>query len=221
MKTETLVKIDKYMEKISDWNFYVLTAIPVFIAALLCWIFMLFKRFFMRIIGKTYDSALERWVTKEERDKEIKNEKIKNREIDLVNDNHITPQMNARFFFFEKRKITIPYDQLVYVETDYNDKIHRFFEDNAEWLEMWQKWHGWDIVKLDYEDIKEGMFYPQDFSVFRHGFLWNSATSSWDEESEIYGNIHYYYDIDPDSDIPIKEQMDRFIRKIFECVDCT
>ena len=89
----------------------------------------------------------------------------------------------------------------------------------SEWLETWQKWHGWDIIDVDYEDLKEGMFYPQDFHVFRHGFLWHSNFSSFDKESDLLGSIHYYYDIDPDSDIPIKEQMEQFMRKIYENVD--
>ena len=43
--------------------------------------------------------------------------------------------------------------------------------------------------------------------------------SSWDKESDLFGNIHYYYEIDPDSDIPIKEQMELFMRQIYDVVD--
>ena len=146
-------------------------------------------------------------------------EKLKNREIPLTVENHVTPNKNDKFFFYEKRKLKIPYDKLVYVETDYCEKLHHFFSDNAEWLETWQKWHGWDIAEYSYEDIKEGMLYPQDFAVFKHGFLWHSPMSSWDKESDLFGNIHYYYEIDPDSDTPIKEQMELLMRQIYDVVD--
>ena len=168
-----------------------------------------------KLKGKVYDSASKEWITKEEQLKE----KQKNREIPLTVENHVTPNKNDRFFFFEKRKLSIPYDKLVYVETEYNEKLHNFFSDNAEWLETWQKWHGWDFAEYSYEEIKEGMFYPQDFAVFKHGFLWHSPMSSWDTESDLFGNIHYYYEIDPDSDTPIKQQMELFMRQIYDVVD--
>lgn len=169
--------------------------------------------------GKVYDSASKEWITKKERENNILKEKQKNREIPLTVKNHVTPDKNDSFFFYEKRKLTIPYDKLVYVETDYCEELHHFFRDNTEWLETWQKWHGWDIAEYDYEDIKEGMLYPQDFAVFKYGFLWHSPMSSWDKESDLFANIHYYYEIDPDSDTPIKKQMELFMRQIYDVVD--
>ena len=219
MKQKTLNRIDNILELIEKGNMYVIAGIATVIAIPFLMLNEAWKCLVKILKGKVYDSASKAWITKKERENNILKEKQKNREIPLTVKNHVTPNKNDRFFFYEKRKLTIPYDKLVYVETDYCEKLHHFFSDNAEWLETWQKWHGWDIAEYSYEDIKEGMFYPQDFAVFKHGFLWHSPMSSWDTESDLFGNIHYYYEIDPDSDTPIKQQMELFMRQIYDVVD--
>jgi len=203
MKQEALIRLDNILEYIDKGNMYVIAGIATIIAIPFLVINEAWK-YIVRIIKGENDKL-----------KEI----LKNREIPLTVENHVTPNKNDKFFFYEKRKLKIPYDKLVYVETDYCEKLHHFFSDNAEWLETWQKWHGWDIAEYSYEDIKEGMLYPQDFAVFKHGFLWHSPMSSWDKESDLFGNIHYYYEIDPDSDTPIKEQMELLMRQIYDVVD--
>ena len=215
MKQEALKRLDNILDLIDKGNMYVIAGIATAVAIPFLLINEAWKYLARKLKGKVYDSASKEWITKEEQLKE----KQKNREIPLTVENHVTPNKNDRFFFFEKRKLSIPYDKLVYVETEYNEKLHNFFSDNAEWLETWQKWHGWDFAEYSYEDIKEGMFYPQDFAVFKHGFLWHSPMSSWDTESDLFGNIHYYYEIDPDSDTPIKQQMELFMRQIYDVVD--
>lgn len=203
MKQEALIRLDNILEYIDKGNMYVIAGIATIIAIPFLVINEAWK-YIVRIIKGKNDKLKE---------------KLKNREIPLTVENHVTPNKNDKFFFYEKRKLKIPYDKLVYVETDYCEKLHHFFSDNAEWLETWQKWHGWDIAEYSYEDIKEGMLYPQDFAVFKHGFLWHSPMSSWDKESDLFGNIHYYYEIDPDSDTPIKEQMELLMRQIYDVVD--
>lgn len=203
MKQEALIRLDNILEYIDKGNMYVIAGIATIIAIPFLVINEAWK-YIVRIIKGENDKLKE---------------KLKNREIPLTVENHVTPNKNDKFFFYEKRKLKIPYDKLVYVETDYCEKLHHFFSDNAEWLETWQKWHGWDIAEYSYKDIKEGMLYPQDFAVFKHGFLWHSPMSSWDKESDLFGNIHYYYEIDPDSDTPIKEQMELLMRQIYDVVD--
>lgn len=139
--------------------------------------------------------------------------------IPLIVENHTPTDKNGRFLFFKKRKLHIPGDQLVYVESEYNEEMHKFFTENAEWLELFQKRHGWDIVEYDEEDIKEGMLYPQDFVVFKHGFLWRSNYITLDEESSVFGNTHLYFELDPISDASIKDQMESMMRKIYAEID--
>lgn len=223
MKTETLFRIKKILEKIEKCNTFVIFL--VFIISFIPFraLYEIYK-YIVRFINKrrkgmVYDLLNDEWITKEKYDARVLKEKIEAREEPLVVENHVVPDKDAQFFFFKKRKLIIPHDQLVYIETEYNEKLHQFFTDNAEWLETWQKWHGWEIAGYDYEDIKEGMFYPEDFAVFRHGFLWHSPMSSGDNASGLSGSIHYYYEIDPDSAVPIKEQMEQFMRKIYYVVD--
>ena len=158
MKQKTLNRIDNILELIEKGNMYVIAGIATVIAIPFLMLNEAWK-FLVKILkGKVYDSASKEWITKKERENNILKEKQKNREIPLTDENHVTPNKNDRFFFFEKRKLSIPYDKLVYVETEYNEKLHNFFSDNAEWLETWQKWHGWDIINVDYDDLKEECF---------------------------------------------------------------
>lgn len=219
MKQETIVRLDKIMEKISDAHVYIFVTVCVFIASPFIIIYYLYNYIDRKVRRKVYDQKYKEWITPKEKALRELREKWQNREVPLVIENHATPDKNDQFLFFEKRKLFIPCDQLVYVESEYSEKMHRFFDENAEWLDTWQKWHGWDIAEYSYEDIKEGMLYPQDFAIFKHGFLWCSPFSTSDKEADIFGTVHYYYEIDPDSETPIKEQMELFIRKVYEKID--
>lgn len=219
MKYETWIKIDNASEFIFKVHIYLITVIGALIASPFILFYEGFKYVRRKVKGMVYDPVLKDWITKEKMEVNIRRSKIKAREIPLDTENHVPVDKNGDFFFFEKRQLKIPYDQLVYVETEYNEDIHAFFADNTEWLDTWQRWHGWDIAEYDAEDIKEGMFYPQDYAVFKHGFLWRSPLSSWDRESDVFGNQHHYFEIEPDSEISIKDQMDRMMRKIYGVLD--
>ena len=130
MKQEALKRLDNILELIDKGNMYVIAGIATAVAIPFLLINEAWKYLARKLKGKVYDSASKEWITKEEQLKE----KQKNREIPLTVENHVTPNKNDRFFFFEKRKLSIPYDKLVYVETEYNEKLHNFFSDNAEWL---------------------------------------------------------------------------------------
>lgn len=215
----TLILVHKVMAFVEQCHIYILAAIATVIAAPFLLLYWGFVYIYNKVKGNVYDNCLNEWVTKEKWEKEQYTKRIEKCEIPLVVENHVTTNKNARFLFFEKRKLVVPCDKLVYVEKEYCEEMHRFFSKNAEWLEAWQRWHGWDIVNYPSDDIKEGMLYPQDFSVFKHGFLWHSSLSSWDKDSDVFGNIHYYYEIDTDSQVPIKEQMDNMMTKIYEKVE--
>lgn len=218
MKYETAERIYKTMQKVEEYNFYILIAIPFFVIYPFWALYEGYKYLVHKSRGDVRDPDSGEWTTKEKIEQNKLKVKMKNREIPLAVRNHIHPRKDDCFYFFEKRNLKIPTDKLVYVESEYNDTMHRFFNENTEWIDRWQRWYGFDIVDADYEDIKEGMFFPEDFAVFKHGFLWHSPISSRDREADIFGNIHYY-EIDPDSDISIKEQMDLFMRKIYDTID--
>lgn len=216
MTLKTLNTILKAMDAIEKAELYLFCLILTIILTPFAAIYTGIRYIYRRLRGKVYDSDAKKWKTKKEIEQERLEKRIRNREVPLAVKKHKTPKEGDRFMFFEKRKLVIPYDQLVYVETEYNEAMHSFLSTEKEWLDTFQKWHGFDIVDYNYEDIREGMFYPQDFSVFKHGFLWRSNENSWDKESHIYGDIHYYYEIDPDSDIPIKDQMKSMMSKIYQ-----
>lgn len=216
MNINTLRRIDNVLEVINKGNVYLLTVVCFVIGLPFFLMSEGVKYIYHRAKGMIYvPNSFESWITKEEYEHRLYMRRMENREIPLPVENHVLTDKNDRFMFFRKRKLKIPHNQLVYVETDYNEEMHRFFDENAEWLEAWQRWHGWEIAYYDAEDIKEGMFYPQDYAVFKHGFLRNPGYSSGDRESKAFGDIHYYYEIDADSDVSIKDQMEDLTRKIY------
>ena len=219
MDIKTLAKIDKALEFIELCHLYIITTVGVVIASPFILVYQGIMCINHKIRGMVYDPIRKEWITRDEHEKDKQKKSIENREIPINAENHKPTDKNDRFMFFEKRNLKMPYDQLVYVESEYNEEIHRFFTENAEWLEMWQRWHGWDIVEYDAEEIKEGMFYPDDYVVFKHGFLWRSHMSSWDKESGIFGNIHHYFELDITSEKTIKDQMECMMRKIYDVID--
>ncbi len=220
MKNETLYKLDDILTTVSDKQSDALAFFLAAVGTLIALPFFLIYEFggevYWRMKGYVRDKDTNRWISKMELAHKETNRRICNRELPLVTENHVVPKKDDPVIVFEKRKLVFPYNRLVYVETERCEKIRRFMEDDAEWLENWQQWYGYDIAEYDSELIKEGMFYPQDFAVFRHGFLCYSGRLNEDKESGLWGCMYQYYEIDPDSKIPIREQMERMIREIYK-----
>ena len=223
MKNETLYRLDQILsdvdEKQRDALVFCIAAVGTAIALPFILIYEGGCEVYWRMKGYVRDKDTNNWVTKEQQARKDINRRICNRELPLVTENHVARKKNDPVFVFEKRKLVFPYNQLVYVETKRCEKIRKFMDDDAEWLDNWQQWYGYDIAEYDAEDIKEGMFYPQDFAVFRHGFLCYSGRLNEDKESGLCGCMYRYYEIDPDSKIPLREQMERMIREVYKVYD--
>ena len=132
---------------------------------------------------------------------------------------HVIPDKKGKFLFNEDRKLMMECNELVYVETTYNEWMHRFMENNTEWLDKWQKWHGCEIKIYSSEEIREGMMYEEDFAVFEHGFLWRSPMKTCDNVSGRFGEICLYYEMPPATDAEIREQMESMMSKIYNEID--
>lgn len=212
MKDSTFKKISGAITLVNNSLYYIIAAIFMIIVGpfYLCYIGIQKLLVCLHILNE-YDNRI---LTKKERKKMELKSKAESRQISLENYPHTTTDTRDRFLFYENRKLILPCDALVYIENEYNEELHKFFDENKEWIEHWSAWHGWDIIEVDYEDIKEGMVFPQDFKVFRHGFLWRSPCSSSEKEYDIFGNIHYYYDLNPSSEVPIKQQMKDMMQRI-------
>lgn len=163
-----------------------------------------------------------------EKEKDEFREKLKTREIEMATLPHSSEKAmtyNSRigvpeYFFYEDGKHNIPITSLVYVENVYNKRMHQFLEGNKDKLEEWIAWHGWNIEFMDKDIIKEDMFFPQDYDTeFKHGFLWNAGTGSWDPEYKVFGAVHCYFEINPTSDEDIFAQMNAVMSKIYLTFD--
>lgn len=130
---------------------------------------------------------------------------------------HATPARTGRFLFRKDRDLKVPRDKIAYVAACPDDRIDRFLRDNAPWLRQWQEWNGIDIIHADADRLREGMAFPQDFSVFRHGFVWQLSVSAGDGINEgAVGNLAFYFDLDPEGPSPLKAQMDSMADTIHE-----
>ena len=215
MTAEAWKRAARAMEKIEKVNTNIIAGVLTAIVMPFYLPYAFAKDIYNRLSGKIYVKGFDEWITKEEHQKRIMQKKYQNRELPLPPEGHTIEDNRGRIYFFEKRKLKIPYDVVAYVETEHCAEMHRFMDENKEWLDAWQQWHGWDIRHYDAEEIKEDMLYPQDFDTFRHGFLWNSGASSSDHATGVFGSIHYYFDIDTSSDSTIKEQMDQMMSRIY------
>lgn len=155
-------------------------------------------------------------------------EKLRKREIEMATLPHSPEKARTyeirigvpEYFFYEKRKHNIPITSIVYVENMYNERMHQFFDRNKDKLDEWIAWHGWNIEFIDKDALKEGMFFPQDYDTeFRHGFLWNTGTETWDPEYKVFGATHCYFEINPTSDEEILAQMNAMMSKIYLTFD--
>lgn len=130
---------------------------------------------------------------------------------------HATPARTGRFLFRKDRDLKVPRDKIAYVAACPDDRIDRFLRDNAPWLRQWQEWNGIDIIHADAGLLREGMVFPQDFPVFRHGFVWQLDASAGDGINEgTVGNLAFYFDLDPEAPSAMKAQMDRMADAIHE-----
>ena len=120
------------------------------------------------------------------------------------------------FHFFRKRSFSYPFNTLLYVENEYNEPMHRFFEQGTL-FEEWKAWHGWNVLFLDKETVKKDMFLPEKYDEhFNHGFLWYSHASNSIVSSSLSGDIFYYHEISPTTDDDIIHQMHAMMSNIYK-----
>lgn len=141
---------------------------------------------------------------------------------------HITPKPNVGSFLFKRgsflfkgdRALKVPYDKIAYVETEPDARIRKFFEKNKEWLRQWQEWYGIDIIFVDSNQIREGMVYPQDFYVFRHGFIWQMPISAGDGiNDDERGDVAHYFELNTKDAQPLRKQMENFAAIVYRSVE--
>lgn len=130
--------------------------------------------------------------------------------------NYLHCRDNNLYPFHRERKFKLGLMEIAYVENTYSKRMHRFFEEQAEWIKDFEYWHGFKIVFIDYDEMKDGMFFPQDFDDYmNHGFLCNKYISSADPEYAFICDDHMYVDINLTTDEDIKRQMHLFMSQVY------
>lgn len=227
MRYETICKLEKITDALNTVNF----GIGMVLGAIVYCPFFLFMKgrewcredgnrlFRIHVLGQKIRSKKEN---------DDFREKLRNREIEMATLPHSPEKAKTyerrigvpEYFFYNERKHVFPMTSIVYVENVYNERMHQFFEGNKYKIDEWIAWHGWKIEFADKDALKEDMFFPQDYDTeFKHGFLWNAGTGSWDPEYNVFGAAHLYFDINPTSDEEILTQMNAMMSKIYLTFD--
>lgn len=84
---------------------------------------------------------------------------------------HVTPDKNGICYIQPSSVLRLPFDKVVYVESEPDETIDKFFSENKEWIAKWRDWYGLEIVQISKEEIRSSLLYPQDFQALHHGFL--------------------------------------------------
>ncbi|MCQ2212057.1 MAG: hypothetical protein MJZ36_00280 [Bacteroidaceae bacterium] len=142
-------------------------------------------------------------------EKEILIERIESGEVCMADLPHTRIEGDNVFAFHyedykgEKYKI----GSLVYVETEYNEPIHRFFKEQKEEVDKWERKYGYKILFLDQDDFFKNMCFPQERSMLKHGLLYNGGVSTGDREYSVNIRPWGYVELDPNNAIPIQGQL--------------
>lgn len=220
MKYKTLCKLERVTDKL-EVHLLVIGAIPVFI---LYSPFYLYSKLQEKYEERKQKKFLNNWTGNVEDIKKLsygtKDELVEMGKIniaELPHDHKNYHRDSALFPFHRKKKLNLDFQEIAYVENKHCERMHRFFEEQAEWIKDFEHWHGFRIVFINGDDIKEALLFPQDFDGYmNHGFLWDEHTSSGDPEYGFDCQYHIYVDIELTSDEDIKKQMHLFMSKVYE-----
>lgn len=152
----------------------------------------------------------ERKVQKKEpTEKEILKARIESGEVCMADLPHTRIEGDNVFaFHFEDfRGEKYKRGSFVYVETEYNEPIHRFFNEQKEEVDKWEKKYGCRILFLNQDEFFKNMCYPQERSMLKHGLLYNGGLSTGDMEYSVHIHPWSYIELDPDNAIPIQGQL--------------
>lgn len=95
----------------------------------------------------------------------------------------------------------------VYVETEYNEPIHRFFNEQKDEVEKWENKYGCKVLFVDQDDFFKNMCFPQERCFLKHGLLYNGGVSTCDREYSVHIHPWSYIELDPNNVIPIQGQL--------------
>lgn len=142
-------------------------------------------------------------------EKEILKARIESGEVCMADLPHTRIEGDNVFAFHfedycgEKYKV----GSFVYVETEYNEPIHRFFEEQKEEIDKWERKYGCKILFLNQDDFFKNMCFPQERSMLKHGLLYNGGVSTSDREYSVDIHPWAYVELDPNNAIPLQGQL--------------
>lgn len=222
MKYETVCRLHKVTDKIEE----VLVVIAGIVAGVFYLPVYLSMRLYEWLHEKRIDYLINKYAIFPDDTETLTRDEVKalieQGKIRISNLPHSHKKYNQRYNknvypFHSERNLILGRTTIAYVENRYCDRMHKFFEEQAEWIKEFEQWHGVHIAFVDNEELKEGMFFPQDLDdCMNHGFLWNQDVRNSEPEYDLSCIIHHYIEIDPSSDENIKKQMHVFMSKVHD-----
>lgn len=220
MNKDKLSTIWKYI-KLAGNSLLVATVIVLAIPFLPFYgLYKLFQHIYRKLVTKfgtkKYDFEHERWISRDEHEKDMLRKRIKSGKVKIETLPHVTEHPFIKFHVHFKKVKKMPTNVLVYVETIPNEKIAYFFRHDHLWVDDFSAKYGFRIVKLKVDEIRKVMFFPHDAKELRHGIIWNCPYTGRDTEYGVEGYEYYYFDIDPDK--PFRNQFEDIADKIYSSV---
>lgn len=220
MSKDKLTTIWKYI-KLAGNSLLVATVIVLAIPFLPFYgLYKLFQYIYRKLVTKfgerTYDFNHERWISRDEHEKDELRKRIESGKVRIETLPHVTEHPFIKFNVHFNKIKKMPTNILAYVESVPNEKIHDFFYQDHLWVKGFSAKYGFRIVKVGVDSIRRSMFFPQDAKELRHGLIWNSPYTGHDKEYGVNGFEYFYFDIDPDK--PIRNQLEDIADKIYSSV---
>lgn len=222
MKYETLCRLHRMTDKIEE----TLVVVAALVAGVYYFPVYLSMRLYEWLQEKRNDYIINKYAILPDEAETLTRDEVRTLieqgKIRIYNLPHSRKKYDKRFNinlypFHSERKLIPGRTTIAYVENRYCHRMHQFFEEQAQWIKEFEQWHGVHIAFVDNEELKEGMFFPQDLdNCMNHGFLWNQNTRISEPEYDFWCINHHYIEIDPSSDEDIKKQMHVFMSKVHD-----
>lgn len=95
----------------------------------------------------------------------------------------------------------------IYVESEYNEAIHQFFDEEKKVVEEWKEKYGCKILFAEQDEFLQNMCYPQERSLLKHGLLYNGGKLMCDREYSVPIRPWFYTELEPDNALSLQEQL--------------
>lgn len=145
------------------------------------------------------------------------NKQLKAGEVKIQELPHERHEGDNTFEFFDTSDFKpLPYE-FFYVASEPDARILDYFDTQQAQVGRWTEWWGFEIRFINQEELLSRMCFPQDRQHLRHGLLRSPGyTRSCREYPAQSVRPLIYYHLDPDSPLPLGQQLINIVQEVEE-----